>query len=145
MRGKHLGIVADRGAEQPQGVADQELHGGGRRRQHRHHETDQGRDRERHPVGVEDGVGLGENFDEQHHDNGHDHGRVNHALLAEQSEEQAGGERGRGDVGKSIAEQDGADEALAHGEQIVHHPGVGVAALFERVHLGARGRGERCL
>ena len=39
MRRQHVGIIADIGAEQPQSVAHQELHGGRYRCEHRHHET----------------------------------------------------------------------------------------------------------
>ena len=145
VRREHLGVVADGDAEQAQGVADEELHGARHRREHRHHEIDDRRDGKSHAVGVEDGVGLGQHLGEQHHDHRHHHGGVGHALLAEQGQEQAGGERRSSDIGKRVAEQDGADEALADGEQIIHHPGTRVAVALERVHLGGRGPGERRL
>ena len=145
MRREHFGVVADRDAEQAQGVPDDPLHGGGYRRQHRHDETHGGRDGERHAVGVQDRVGLGQHLGEQHHDHRHDDGRVDHALFAKQGQEQAGGERGRGDVGERVAEQDGADEALAYGEQVVHHARAAAASLLERMHLGGGGCGQGCL
>ena len=37
VRRQHLDVVADRDAEQAQSVADEELHGGGDRREHRDH------------------------------------------------------------------------------------------------------------
>src|SRR4029078_8247785 len=74
VRREHVDIVADIGAEQPQSVAHQKLHGGTYWREHLDHEIDEWRDRKRHAVGVDDGVSLGQYLGEQHHQHCH-HGR----------------------------------------------------------------------
>ena len=145
MRRQHLGVVADGDAEQPQSVADQELHGGGYRRKYRHEEVDGGCHRKRHLVGVDDGVSLGQHLDEQHHDHGHHHGGVDHPCLAEDREKQARGKRGGGDVGEAVAEQDGADQSFADQEEPVDDAGVAIAVLLERMHARAGGGRQRRL
>jgi hypothetical protein len=142
---QHLGVVADEGTEQPQGVADQELHGGGHRREHRHYEADGGRDGKRQLVGVDDGVGLGQHLGEQHDDNGHHHGGIGHSSLAKKRQEEARRQRRGGDVGEAVAEQDGANQPFADEEEPVDDAGVAIAVLLEGMHARARGSRQRRL
>ena len=117
VRREHVDIVADIGAEQPQSVAHQELHGGSYRCEHLDHEIDERRDRKRHAVGVDDGVSLGQHLGEQHHQHCHHRRGVGDADLAEQRQQQTGGQCRSGDVGEVVHEQNGADQSFPRCQQ----------------------------
>ena len=133
-------------AEQPQGVAHQELHGGGHRREHRHDRAlTIGATASAMRSAIDDGVGLGQHLGEHHHQHRHHHGGIGDAGIAEEIEQQAGRQRRGGDIGEVVAEQDRADQPLAGEQQAVDDAGAVVAILFQGVHAGARRRGQRRL
>ena len=72
-------------------------------------------------------------------------GGVDDADIAEPRQQNAGGERGRGDIHRIVAEQDRAEQALARGQQPVDDLRAAIAVLFQPRHRRARRRGQRGL
>ena len=64
-------------------------------------------------------IGLRQDLGEHDHQHGHHQRRVDHADVAEPDQQDAGGERRGGDVDDIVAEQQRADQPLAHGHQAV--------------------------
>ena len=106
---------------------------------------DRRRDGARHPVGIADRQRLGQHLAEDQHEQGHRQRGVDDAGLAEQVEEQAGGQRRGEDVDQVVAEQQGADQALALLDQPADDAGAAVAGFLQLQHARPRGGGERGL
>ena len=87
--------------------------------------------------------GLGHDFGKDHHKNGHSDSGVNHALATKELNQYTGGKGGCANVDDIIANQQSADQFLAHFEQTIDALGFFITRPFERMHTGARGAGER--
>ena len=115
----------------------------------RQHQRDRPRDRlgddQRPAIGRVERGGLRQHLAQHEDQRRHHDGGVDHAGLAEQREQQAGGQRRGGDVGRVVGEQDRAEETLALRQQAADDGGVDIAVLLQPQHRGARGRGQRRL
>ena len=142
MGGKHgfaaLQIDPEDGQEQPYNAV-------GERRQeaeHHHHDAREGRHGERELLRLRKRPGLGQDFREDHQKHGHDDGGVDHAGIAEELQEQAGGERRGKDVDQIVADQQCADKPVATLDQAVDKTGARVAIGLHRVQPGPRDSGH---
>ncbi len=142
---KHMFGLADVGAKKPQGVLDDIFHRHNHGSENRDESPDEGRHHEGHAIGVDDGVSLGQHLTEKKHEHGHNDGRIEDARIAEDLQKHARRQRRGGDVHQIVAEQNRADQTLAHGGELLHDGGSLIAPAFELVHAGARGGRERSL
>ena len=113
------------------------------RPQHPDQRADRRGHRQGGPFGAIDGIGLGQDFGEDDHQNGHHHGRVNHPGLAEQANQNAGGQHRCQNIGDIIANQDRPNEGARVVAQVFHRSRPGVAAARQLVDARPRRRGQR--
>ena len=104
-----------------------------------------GRDDQRHAVGIGERVCLrqhgGENDDEERHDGG----RVGDADFADEQDGETRGKCRSQHVDQRVADEDRADHLLWPLQQLVHQRRTAIAFLLQRMHAGARSGGQRCL
>ena len=110
-----------------------------------HEPVQRARHRQRDAVGRVERRGLRQDFGEHDDQDGHHHGGVDHAGIAEPGQQHAGRQRRGGDIDRVVAEQQRAEQPLALLEQAVDDAGALVAVLFQPRHAGARRRGQRRL
>jgi len=121
-----VAVPAEQPQQPPHQGTDAHQHGS----QQPHGPVDRTRDQQGDAVGRVEGRGLRQHFGEHHHHDRHHHRGVNHANVAEPGEQHAGRERGGGNVGGIVAEQQRTDHALARVEQAVDDGRVAIAVLF---------------
>ena len=138
-------VVAGIDADQPQQHANNGLDDGEQRPQHEHHEFHRSGDEKRDPVRRVDGDRLRQHLGEDHDQNRHDGGRIEHADFTEPYREDAGCESRSADVGHIVAEQERADHPLAHVGKARDDAGILIAELRQPQHAGTRGAGKRGL
>ena len=138
-------VGADLDAEQFHQDANDRFDDGEQRAEQIHRQLHRARDQKRHPVRRIDGDGLRQHFGENHDHDRHDASGVEHADFAEPGGKDAGRERGSADIGDVVAEQQRADQPIAHREQAGDHAGLPVTLLRQPQHAGARGAGQRGL
>src|SRR5262249_12657045 len=100
---------------------------------------------ERNAVRRVEGCGFRQDLGEHHDRNGHNHGGIDHTHFAEPGEEHTCRERGRGDVDCVVAEKERTDHSFASTEQMIDQHRAPIPLLFEPVHAGRRGSGQRGL
>ena len=137
------GVEGD--SEQPEHPAHHEVHGAGCRRQREHKRVHDRRAGQRHPVGVAERIGLGQDFREDQDQERHGDGGIGDAGLAEYSDEKSGGQRRGHDIDQVVAQQNGADKPFLLLVQAVDHARAAVAVSLQLVHERAGSGGQRRL
>ena len=145
MAGQDGALLAGVDAEELQEAAHEAVDGDQHWPEDRDEKGERARHYQRHAVGIIDRHRLRHDFREDEHQNRHEAGRVNRALVADEGDENAGREGRRADIDERVAEQARADHAIAARQQPVDEDRAAVALLFERVHARARSRGQRRL
>ena len=152
MAGNASVVIDERDFRQSEHAPHQHLDRAHDRTKNPHEEQHQGRNQQRHAIGIGDGDRLGHHFTENDNERGHDCGRGPHATLAKDLEQDTRGDRRRADGDQLSPEQHRADETSAHADQAGDEFRPRVAARFQRMHprSGRRGQGglgaseERC-
>ncbi len=108
-----------------------------------HHPLHRLRNRERNTIRRVEGRRLGQHFGEDDNQHRHQGGRIDHAGIAEPCEQNARRQSRRGNIGRIVAEQQRADQALALLQQLVDDGSTAVSVLFQPRHAGTRRRSQR--
>ena len=137
---KHLSAMTKLDAGHFEQPAHEKLDAGEQRTEYRNEQMHAARDVQRNLVRLVDRQRLRQHFGENQQHDGHDEGRIDRAVLAEQHDQHAGREGGAADIDQRAAEQQRRDHAVALAQQIRDGRGAPVSVLFERVHMRRRGR-----
>ena len=108
--GKDVAVRVDLYPEKPQHTAHEIAYRRHHRREEQHHDADGPRDECCGPLGIGDGIGLGQNLREDEHQERHHQCRQRHAAFTEKPRKQRRCHGGGKDVDQVVAQKDRADQ-----------------------------------
>ena len=108
-------------------------------------EMHEARHRQGKLVGMIDRQRLRQHLCEDEQQTGHEEGRVDRAILADEHDQHAGHDGGAGDVEERVAEQQRRDHAISAAQQLRDDEGAAIALLLERMHMREGRAGQRRL
>jgi hypothetical protein len=132
-------------SEEAQRRTHDDVYGMGDREQDNDHGAHDRGHREGHAVRMVNGVGLGQHLGEDQDQQGHAQGGVGDAGVAEEPDQEAGGERRGHDVDQVVAQKNRPDQPVPLGPEFLDQGGAVVSLLFQGVHARQGCGGQRCL